>query len=1759
MPRDYYQDAQYQAAARGKVFQGKPHSSEGEDNEERWCWVNGEGLFLAKKYLNEWRFFTSSIELLEAGVISSQSNSSGGGSTSTGTGQFTTLSVSNSSSLSGSTGIAGTLSVTATALTEFPTTDNLKITSSTLDTAQPIQTTSAPQFNELGIGTAPSGEAGNIEVSSILGVSAPTFINNALFLYNTNYTNTSGTNLTDGLGLSSMTQAEATQLKNIDSSTISTDQWGYVGNMNQNVTTTSNVQLSQLTLKDTGSSLSGWVFNPDSDANLTIEQPGSPNRYIKFGSSNHDSVKLQSYNYTSGLFSGDGWGIFADGNRHKMEVDDLAVRGTLSVYELLIQQVRATNGSLFVTSASKLVDSDSIVHVSGSSPNEYVLNFETDSDNSKPHPFANGDLLLARRVEINGSNNNVVAQLRFTVTDITHGNANQLKATNDEFTGVGNLEVAGKTTNGANGFDFVRVGNTTDLNRQGGIYLTSDDTLSPFIDIFNEVSGWEQWDGITSAFNFNNGSFDGLTTTNNATTGWTDVVGSSWKARNNNYGQVSFPTTGGVTNDNYANIASGGGYSYIKQNITLPTITTGSYEFKISWYAKGDSGARVALQRSPSNDSYDDYFNASGTSVDKSTDGTINWINMNDISSPSDQPEVSSSWQRYEWDITVPYQKSTITDYHIMFTTIANTGKNLHLNNVRISLPNKVKTRIGNIEGVGASGYGLWGENVWLTGRITANSGYIGDESQGWEISSTGIKNASTSAFISSGQSTTGLDNGGIFLGGNGTFSAGASNTNGIKWDGNALTVRGAIHVTSAGSIDNSLVPNSGETIKLVAGGYNASTSSVGVFKVDTDGTITNQIGGSPSTNTASVTIMVWDPATNSLDTSFDFDGVYHNNTEAAAHTLFSGIANGKIVAILIHGNAHLTLNEASSSEVADIINDIKLIGGTTNVMNQTTVYGSYMCIGVKKSSAHTSGTEFAGTLAEDRTISLTVNLKDNLINILDSEGPLTDYDADGERKFIFTREDGFQMANIDLNSAYYRSFMNFIMPNINPEDASNVYIFFKSRNLTDAGNTNVRLYLNGNQIMDTEDLKDDDGTNQYVHEFHTIPAEHFKNDVGETNSFQFMMDADGTSNPMYVYHFELRSSTTGQTYSSGEIASPEGNLILNPGFEKDASGSSSATDWNISNASGGSFQVVSGVGNKMTGMQSLKMTNTTVSSSSHVSQYVPILGSNTYVLRFKAKWKNAITDQPTLSIHSADIDGSGNDGSLNIDSSGNHVWMNTKQWMSWSEILPNNDDANLIGQWVTYELKFTTPSSINGNTLASGQANTWKIWFYQGAQNSQEIWLDHVQFFKVEPSNELDTGLYMTGDRMGFYNGEGGYNGWASLIKDDGTFFFGSPYEPANLITPSSGGPYVRFTGKTLEVNANMVAGVIQSENLTATTGTKINLTDGSMITKGTDTSTGFVLDASGNLELNGATLDGGTITGQLFQTNYAEGDVNFVTSFTGASSSSYRNVVVNSVTRLRCNRVCDSSNMLFAVGTEQAANAYHTKLLEIWRYNDEQPPGGDADTALNRVAGPSTSTKITANMNSFPFLNFSWFTKNGESSTKECFAMRFRLEETSYHFYFRGGVRVDTTGIGDGGEVHMGYKSISSSQWSYLVSQTNFDDHPNDWTGGNTTSWSYNIFDRDGDGGADESDYFDANTIELTCGSYTVIIFGEVKHEQDGSTNQMTCTIKAFLTGTGVSMDDGSSTLTRVGVDLKKLNNGSYVTDRNVHFPEGFFRVYN
>ena len=59
----------------------------------------------------------------------------------------------------------------------------------------------------------------------------------------------------------------------------------------------------------------------------------------------------------------------------------------MSIYELLIHQVRATNGSLWISSTGK------VTGVSGAGP--YLLEF--DDGGSSGHGFAVGDLIRAQR------------------------------------------------------------------------------------------------------------------------------------------------------------------------------------------------------------------------------------------------------------------------------------------------------------------------------------------------------------------------------------------------------------------------------------------------------------------------------------------------------------------------------------------------------------------------------------------------------------------------------------------------------------------------------------------------------------------------------------------------------------------------------------------------------------------------------------------------------------------------------------------------------------------------------------------------------------------------------------------------------------------------------------------------------------------------------------------------------------------------------------------------------------------------------------------------------------------------------------------------------------------------------------------------------------------------------------------------------------------------------------------------------------------
>jgi hypothetical protein len=96
-----------------------------------------------------------------------------------------------------------------------------------------------------------------------------------------------------------------------------------------------------------------------------------------------------------------------------------------------------------------------------------------------------GDIIRAQQVEWNGSAFGGVIQSNLEVTSVTN-----LYTYNAAY-------VSGDAP--AVGYDFVRLGNSADISRRGVVYLTSDDSAAPFIDIVDGVSSFSAWNSASVA------------------------------------------------------------------------------------------------------------------------------------------------------------------------------------------------------------------------------------------------------------------------------------------------------------------------------------------------------------------------------------------------------------------------------------------------------------------------------------------------------------------------------------------------------------------------------------------------------------------------------------------------------------------------------------------------------------------------------------------------------------------------------------------------------------------------------------------------------------------------------------------------------------------------------------------------------------------------------------------------------------------------------------------------------------------------------------------------------------------------------------------------------------------------------------------------------------------------------------------------------------------------------------------------------------
>jgi hypothetical protein len=232
--------------------------------------------------------------------------------------------------------------------------------------------------------------------------------------------------------------------------------------------------------------------------NLSITGSLFVNGNTKLGSDfeNHnitvESNKIFSSNAISG-FTGNGWLITRNQNNiFTLDIDNINVRNLLNAVTFLAQQIRATNGSVYVSSAGR-VNSTSSLGADVNTSKSFGLIFETGSG-IDGHGFESGDIIRAQR----------------TSTTLQYKSDMIVKVI--QSTSILTASLMSGSSEPQSGYDYVRLGNTSSISdRRGTVYLTSDDTNSPFIDVVDGVQSHQDWDGDSSKVKVRMGNLEGMT------------------------------------------------------------------------------------------------------------------------------------------------------------------------------------------------------------------------------------------------------------------------------------------------------------------------------------------------------------------------------------------------------------------------------------------------------------------------------------------------------------------------------------------------------------------------------------------------------------------------------------------------------------------------------------------------------------------------------------------------------------------------------------------------------------------------------------------------------------------------------------------------------------------------------------------------------------------------------------------------------------------------------------------------------------------------------------------------------------------------------------------------------------------------------------------------------------------------------------------------------------------------------------------------
>lgn len=167
---------------------------------------------------------------------------------------------------------------------------------------------------------------------------------------------------------------------------------------------------------------------------------------------------LSSPTFVSG-FLGEGFKIWVENGNWHIECDNLTVRQTMNIFELLIQKIRSVNGALVVSQSNGKVKS-----VSEDETN-YVITMEEEGETFQPND-------LVRCQVWTGS------KAKFYWVEVASVSGNSITVKKSEFT-AGNKPEKGD--------EVVQMGNTKNPERQALIYITAQESGHPYIEILNGV------------------------------------------------------------------------------------------------------------------------------------------------------------------------------------------------------------------------------------------------------------------------------------------------------------------------------------------------------------------------------------------------------------------------------------------------------------------------------------------------------------------------------------------------------------------------------------------------------------------------------------------------------------------------------------------------------------------------------------------------------------------------------------------------------------------------------------------------------------------------------------------------------------------------------------------------------------------------------------------------------------------------------------------------------------------------------------------------------------------------------------------------------------------------------------------------------------------------------------------------------------------------------------------------------------------------